>query len=82
MRKVPITITLPENLIRDLHLYISQRGISGFVSGLVEKGLEEKKQLLAKEFREASLDVERNADIADWDNLIGSDEGLDGSNDY
>ena len=82
MRKIPITLTLPEHLVRDLHLYISQRGISNFVSGLVEKGLDEKRQILAKEFREASVDEERNSDIAEWDNLVGTDEGLDGSNNY
>lgn len=82
MRKLPITITLPEHVIRDLHLYISSRGISSFVSELVEKGLEVKKHMLAKEFKEAALDAERNADIAEWESLIGTDEGLNDKNDY
>lgn len=80
MRKVPITITLPENLVRDLHLYISQRGISSYISSLVRQGLEEKKQVLAQEFKEAALDDERNAEIAEWDACIG--DGLNDSNDY
>lgn len=80
MRKVPITITMPENLIRDLHLYVSQRGISSFVSGLVRQGLEEKKQLLAKEFEEASKDEERNAELSEWDSLSG--DGLNDQNDH
>lgn len=80
MRKIPITITLPENLVRDLHLYTSQRGISKFVSTLIQKGLEEKKHILAQEFREAALDKERNEEIDEWDTCIG--DGLDGSNGY
>lgn len=80
MRKVPITITLPENLIRDLHLYIPQRGISGFVSNLVEKGLEEKKYSVAQQYREAAADEERNREAAEWDVCIG--DGLDETNEY
>ncbi len=80
MRKVPITITLPESLIRDLHLYIPERGISGFVSNLVEKGLEEKKNSVAQEYREAAADEERNREAAEWDVFIG--DGLDGTNEY
>ncbi len=80
MRKIPITLTLPESLVKDLHLYISRRHISKFVTQMVEKGLEIKKELLAREFREANQDRERNAEIELWDNLIG--EGLDETNDY
>lgn len=80
MKKVPITITLPENLIKDLHLYIPERGISGFVSNLVQKGLEEKKYNVAKQYREAAADEERNKEAAEWDVCIG--DGLDETNDY
>ena len=80
MRNVPITLTLPENLVKDLHLYISRRQISKFVAEVVEKSLESKKEMLAREFREASQDVERNAEIELWDTL--SNEGLDETNDY
>ena len=80
MRRVPITLTLPEGLVKDLHLYISRRQISKFVAQMVEKGLESKKETLAKEFREASQDKERNAEIELWDTL--SEDGLDEANDY
>lgn len=30
------------------------------------------------ELKESSLDVERNSEIAEWDKLISTDEGLDG----
>jgi hypothetical protein len=79
-RNVPITLTLPENLVKDLHLYISRRQISKFVAEVVEKSLESKKEMLAREFREASQDVERNAEIELWDTL--SDEGLNETNTY
>lgn len=80
MKKIPITLTLPENLVKDLHLYITRRQISKFVAEMVEKGLENEKTKLAKEFREASQDEDRNAEIELWDELSG--DGLDETNDY
>lgn len=71
MKNIPITLTLSEGLVRDLHLYIPRRQISKFVARLVEKGLETEKQKLAREFREASQDIERNAEIEIWDTLAG-----------
>lgn len=78
--KKAITITLPEALIRDLHLYIPDRGISGFVSNLVQKGIEEMKSRVAQEYREAAADEERNNEAAEWDVCIG--DGLDETNEY
>ena len=80
MKNIPITLSLPEDVVRDLHLYISKRQISKFVAQMVEKGLATKKELLAREFREASQDSERNAEIEQWDELIG--DGLDETNAY
>ena len=80
MRKIPITLTLPEALIRDLHLYIPERGISSFVSILIQKGLEEKKYNIAQQYREAAADEERNREAAEWDIFI--EDGLDESNEY
>lgn len=79
-KKVPITLTLPDYLVKDLHLYLSRRQISKFVAEMVEKGLESKKELLAREFREANEDAERNAEIELWDTLTG--EGLNETNEY
>jgi len=62
---------LPEGIVKDLHLYVSRRQISKFVADMVEKGLESKKEQLAREFREASQDDERNSEIELWDTLIG-----------
>lgn len=80
MKNLPITLTLPENLIRDLHLYIAKRQISKFIAEMLKKELEHKKKLLAREFQEASQDSERNAEIQLWDTLI--EEGLDETNTY
>lgn len=80
MKNLPITLTLPEDIIKDLHLYISKRQISKFVAEMLRKALEHKKKLLAHEFQEASRDQERNAEIALWDTLSG--EGLDETNSY
>jgi hypothetical protein len=75
MKRVPITLTLPEDLVKDLHLYLTKGKISKFVSQMVEKGLAVEKEKIAREFREASLDSERNAEIELWDTALG--DGLD-----
>lgn len=80
MRKIPITLTLPEDLVRDLHLYLSKGQISRFVSEIVEKGLKSEKEKIAKEFQEASKDKERNAEIELWNDLI--QDGLNEDNEY
>jgi len=71
MKNIPITLILPENLVKDLHIYISKRQISKFVAQMVKKGLETEKEKLAREFREASQDTERNGEIELWDTLSG-----------
>jgi hypothetical protein len=80
MKNLPITLTLPENIIKDLHLYISKGQISKFAAKMFEKGLQDKKKQLACELQEASQDQERNAELALWDTLSG--EGLDDTNTY
>lgn len=80
MKNIPITLTLPEELVKDLHLYISNRQISKFVAQLVEQGLKRKKEMLAREFQEASQDIERKGEIELWDTAMG--DGLDETNEY
>jgi hypothetical protein len=80
MSNIPITITLPEDQVKELHLYVSRRHISKFIAELVGKGLETKKQQLAQEFQEAAQEDERNAEIKLWDTLSG--DGLDETNAY
>ena len=80
MRKIPITITLPETLIRDLHSYIPRRQLSSFISKAVFDELEHKKEKMAIAFREAAKDEEMNEEFEIWDTCIG--DGLDETNDY
>ena len=80
MKNIPITLTMPEDLVRDLHLYIAKRKVSKFITELVYKQIEVEKQKIAQEFREASQDVERNKELEIWDTVIG--DGLDATNDY
>lgn len=80
MKNVPMTLALPEDLVKDLHLYISRRQISKFVAQMVAKGLEIEKQKLAREFQEASKDPERKAEIELWDTAIG--DGINETNSY
>lgn len=80
MSNIPITLTLPEDLIKDLHHYIAKRQISKFVAQLVAEGLEAEKNKLAREFQEASQDAERNAELEIWDTL--STDGLNETNKY
>ena len=81
-RKTHISITLTEGLIRDLKTYVPQRQISKFIQEIVQKEIDHKKEIWAQAFREASQDKERLADIAEWDSLVGTDEGLNAENDY
>ena len=80
MKNIPITLSLPEEVVKDLHLYVSKRQISKFVAKMVAKALEAEKMRLANEFKEASRDEERNAEIEIWDSLNG--EGLNEANRY
>jgi hypothetical protein len=80
MRKVPITITMPETLIFDLHSYIPRRQVSNFISKIVFDELEHKKEMMAAAFREAAKDEELNDEFKLWDACIG--DGLDETNEY
>lgn len=80
MKNIPIILTLPESLVKDLHLYISRRQMSKFVAQVLAKSLKTVKQKLAREFQEASQDAERNAEIEIWDTLTG--DGINETNTY
>lgn len=80
MKNIPITLTLPEELVRELHLYIAHRQVSKFVAQVVEEGIKIKKEALAREFQEASQDEDRIAEASLWDTTNG--DGLDATNEY
>lgn len=79
-RKIPITLTFPEEFIRDLHAYVPRRQLSQFIYKAVYDDLELKKKQMAKAFIEAAKDEELNAEFEIWDNCIG--DGLDETNEY
>lgn len=80
MGKVPITLTFPEEFVRDLHSYIPRRQLSQFIYAAVFDDLENKKKQMAQAFREAAQDEELNKEAELWDNCIG--DGLDETNEY
>jgi hypothetical protein len=80
MKNIPITLSLPESLVRDLHFYVPRRQMSKFVANLVQKGLSSEREKLAREYHEASLDSERQTMIEEWD--IAEGDGLNETNTY
>lgn len=80
MRNQPITLTFPEEFIRDLHSYVPRRQLSKFVYEIVRKELESKKAKMARAFREAAQDEELSAEFELWDSCIG--DGIDETNGY
>ena len=80
MRKIPITLSFPEQIVKDLHAYIPRRQLSMFVYETVQRELELKKQEMAQAFREAAMDEDLNAEFELWDPCVG--DGLDETNEY
>lgn len=80
MKKIPITISLPEDLVRDLHLYVDKRGISKFIAQSAASELAKEKERLAMSYRQANEDEERNKEAEEWDSL--NMDGLDERNEY
>lgn len=80
MRNLPITLTFPEEFIRDLHSYVPKRQLSRFFYEIAQKEIEHKKQELAQAFREAAQDEDLNAEFEVWDTCVG--DGVDESNEY
>ncbi len=73
-----ITLSLPQELISELHLFVQKRGISRFVEEAITEKLETKKSSHEQQYKEAALDEERNKIFAEWDTLAS--EGLDEQN--
>jgi hypothetical protein len=69
MRKVPITLSLPEAMVKDLHTYISRRHISAFVAEVIGQSLDAQKRMLADEYRQAA--EESMEEFKLWDQVMG-----------
>lgn len=80
MSNIPITITLPEELVRGLHLHIPKRQVSKFIADLISQKLDQEKRAMIADILDANKDKERNQELAKWDEFVG--EGLDETNEY
>jgi len=80
MKKSPITILLPNELIKDLRSYVPRGKISEFISTAVFEKIKDRKKQLAKDFITASTDTLRKKEFDSWDELI--EDGLNDQNNY
>lgn len=63
MKNLPITLSIPEDVLGDLHLYIVPRKISEFVTECVSEGIKAKKERLSNDFRKASTNSLRTMEM-------------------
>jgi metal-responsive CopG/Arc/MetJ family transcriptional regulator len=75
-----ISLSLPQELIAELHVFAQKRGISRFVEEAIIEKLESKKSSREQQYMNAARDQERNREFADWDTLAG--DGLDEQNSW
>ena len=73
-----ITLSLSQELIAELHIFVKKRGMSRFVEEAIAEKLQTQKSCLEEQYMQAAQDEERNKIAADWDSLSG--EGLDDQN--
>lgn len=81
MKHEHMTISIPENIKRELYLYVEKRGISRFITDAVTEKLKNKKLSLEEQYRLAAQDEERNREFKNWENVTIND-GLNDSNDW
>lgn len=75
-----ITLSLPQELIAELHLFAQKRGVSRFVEEAIVEKLESKKSSLEQQYIDAAKDELRNKEFADWELFAG--DGLDDQNSW
>ena len=80
MKKLPMSIFLPEDLVRDLRSYVPKRKISEFIARSIEEKLKTKKAQMAKDLITASSDNMRIKECESWDTLL--EDGLNEENQY
>lgn len=81
MRHQHMTISIPENVKRDLYLHIKKRGISRFITEAIEEKLKIKKLSLEEQYKAAAKDESRNKEFKEWDDAMSKD-GLNETNDW
>src|ERR1700722_19366576 len=82
MRHKNLTFSIPEDLKAHLHVHVSKRGVSRFITSAIRKALEDeelkREQELDAAYEAANQDSDRLETIRDWDTL---DDVSDLSND-
>lgn len=81
MKHEHMTISIPQDIKRDLYLYIEKRGISRFIVEAVIEKLKGKKLSLEEQYKLAAQDDDRNREFAEWEKAMIGD-GLNDSNDW
>jgi hypothetical protein len=75
-----ITLSLPLELIAELHVFAQKRGISRFVQEAIVEKLVSRKSSLEQQYIDAAKDEKRNTEFLDWDKFAG--DGLDEQNSW
>ena len=64
--KKPITLSLPENVLRDLHFFIAPRRFSEFISECIMNGLEHRRNMLLHDLRAAYTTSQTPPELGNW----------------
>ena len=75
-----ITISLPQRIVKELHLFVKKRGISKFIEEAVTEKLEAKKSMKEQGYIDAAKDETRNAIFEEWESLAS--DGLHDKNEW
>jgi len=79
MKYEHLTISIPQNIKRDLYLYVKPRGISRFITEAIIRMLVGKKMSLEEQYKLAGKDEEANKEFKEWEDATVGD-GLDETN--
>lgn len=81
MKHEHMAISIPENIKRDLYLYVEPRRRSSFIAYAVADKLKSKKLSLEEQYKLAAKDEERNQIFKGWESAMIGD-GLNETNDW
>lgn len=77
MKKINLTLSLPSQTYKRLESLMPREEINSFVIQLINMAYEQKLSELKSAYLEAEKDVDRNALLADWQNI--DDENIENS---
>ena len=81
MKHEHLTISIPEDVKRDLYLYVEPRGISRFITNAVVEKLKNSKLSLEEQYKLAAKDEKSNQEFKEWESTMIGD-GLDETNEW